>query len=230
MRTIRISKLAFLLFLMPISLNTACGDSSGGNDEAVMLPDDPVAPENGDGDMVDPAADGENPADGEDSPDETPMGGTDAVDDEMEPTPEPPMGRGPAELFGEALSEGIRFVPFEELIENPDKYDDKVIQTEGGVRQVCQRRGCWMEVRSLDDPSGENITVRFLDYGFFVPLDSRGAIVRIQGTPAVDTLTAEEVEELLAEGYDPGIVQEDGTATVIRFTASGVMMWNRLDD
>jgi hypothetical protein len=87
-----------------------------------------------------------------------------------------------------------------------------------------------MEVRSLDDPSSENVNVRFLDYGFFVPLDSRGAIVRIEGTPAVRTLSAEEVEELLAEGYDPGIVREDGTAQLVSFTASGVMMWNRTDD
>ena len=87
-----------------------------------------------------------------------------------------------------------------------------------------------MEVRSTEDPTSENVNVRFLDYGFFVPLDSRGALVRVEGTPAVRRLTVEEVEELLAEGYDPGIVREDGTATVIRFTASGVMMWNRTDN
>ena len=44
-----------------------------------------------------------------------------------------------------------------------------------------------------------------------------------------ERLSAEEVEELLAEGYDPGVVREDGTATLVRFTASGVMMWNRAD-
>ena len=86
-----------------------------------------------------------------------------------------------------------------------------------------------MELRSEDDPSGEGVTVKFLDYGFFVPLDSRGAFVRVEGIPAVETLSAEEVEELLAEGYDPGVVREDGTATLIRFLASGVMMWNRAD-
>ena len=86
-----------------------------------------------------------------------------------------------------------------------------------------------MELRETTDPAGETINVRFLDYGFFVPLDARGALVRIEGTPAVQILSAEEVQELLAEGYDPGIVREDGTAILIRFTASGVMMWNRLE-
>ena len=87
-----------------------------------------------------------------------------------------------------------------------------------------------MELRSLRDPASENVTARFLNYGFFVPLDSRGAVIRMEGVAAVTTLSAEEVEELIAEGYDPGIIEEDGTATVVSFTASGVMMWNRSED
>ena len=63
-----------------------------------------------------------------------------------------------------------------------------------------------------------------------MPLDSRGALVRVEGTPSVETLSAAQVQELLAEGYDPGVVREDGTAIIIRFLASGVMMWNRADD
>ena len=84
-----------------------------------------------------------------------------------------------------------------------------------------------MEMRSLRDAASENITVRFVDYGFFVPLDSRGTIVRIEGTASVETLSAAEVEHYIAEGYDPGIVNEDGTVTVVSFMATGVEMWNR---
>ena len=87
-----------------------------------------------------------------------------------------------------------------------------------------------MEIRAFEEPTGESITVKFLDYGFFVPVDSRGADVLIEGTAAVTTLSADEVQELVAEGYDPGIIQEDGTATLIRFTATGVLMWNRGDE
>jgi hypothetical protein len=74
------------------------------------------------------------------------------------------------------------------------------------------------------------MNVRFLDYGFFVPLDSRGAVVQIEGKAAIRVLSAEEVEHLVAEGYDPGIVEEDGTATVVSFLATGVEMWNRDED
>ena len=84
-----------------------------------------------------------------------------------------------------------------------------------------------MEMRSLRSTTSENVRVRFLDYGFFVPLDSRGTVVRVEGTAALQTLSVEEVEHLVAEGYDPGIVDEDGTATLVSFTATGVEMWNR---
>ena len=84
----------------------------------------------------------------------------------------------------------------------------------------------WMKVAIEED----TVMVMFKDYGFFVPLDSRGAIVRIEGIAEVRDLSAEEVEELIAEGYDPGTIEEDGTATVVGITASGVLMWNRNED
>ena len=144
--------------------------------------------------------------------------------------PEDAIKRGDAELFGAPLSEDAEFVSFDDLLDEPAAYAERTIQTEGIVRRVCSKRGCWMEVRSLFDTASENVTSRFLDYGFFVPLDSRGAIVRFEGTAEVRTLTAEEVQELIAEGYDPGVVDEDGTATLINFTSSGVEMWNRNED
>jgi hypothetical protein len=84
-----------------------------------------------------------------------------------------------------------------------------------------------MEVRSMNDAASPGITVRFVNYVFFIPLDSRGTIVRVQGTIAIDDLTVEEVDDLISEGHDPGIVNADGTAQVVTFTASGVEMWNR---
>ena len=134
---------------------------------------------------------------------------------------------GEAELFGAPLEENVLVVGFDDLIREPTLYAERTIELEGIVRANCTKRGCWMEVRSLMDSASESITVRFLDYGFFVPLDSRGGIVRFQGTALVETLSAEEVQHLIDEGYDPGIVEEDGTATVISFTATGVEMWNR---
>ena len=87
-----------------------------------------------------------------------------------------------------------------------------------------------MELRSPRDPASKRVTVRFLDYGFFVPLDSRGTLARVEGIAAVTTLTPAEVEYYRSEGYDPGVLNEDGSVTVIEFTAIGVEMWNRNED
>jgi hypothetical protein len=156
--------------------------------------------------------------------------GVDDTETDTAELPEDAIKRGDAELFGASLSTDAEFVAFDDLLSTPEAFADRIIQTEGIVRRACSKRGCWMEVRSLMDTASENVTSRFLDYGFFVPLDSRGAIVRFEGTAVVETLTPEQVQQYIAEGYDPGAVDEDGTATLIHFTSSGVEMWNRNED
>lgn len=151
---------------------------------------------------------------------------TESVPDDQ-PAVEETEKEGSAELFGDRLTRGVELVEFDDLAADPKAFAGVTIQTEGVVRANCQKRGCWMEVRSPTDAASPSVTVRFVDYGFFIPLDSRGTIVRVEGTIAIDDLTAEEVEDLLSEGHDAGIVNEDGTAQVVTFTASGVEMWNR---
>ena len=141
-----------------------------------------------------------------------------------------PNDRGPAELFGAPLADDAEIVLFEDLLAYPEDYADTTIQTEGIVRQNCQKRGCWMEIRSLTNAESGTMVVRFLNYGFFVPVDSRGSTARIEGITTVETLSAAELNMLIAEGYTAGVVQkDDGTAVMLSFTASGVMMWDRND-
>lgn len=229
----RLGKLSHLAMLLSFTTLLACGEENENtNAEPLFVPNSDV----------EGAANSEGTNVAVDENTEV------AVDAEQAPE----LERGEAELFGApcirdavcdtnlcsgsreapgvcTLGDEVQFVPFDEFIADPEAYANQRFQTEGIIRGVCQRRGCWMELRSEENPSGENMNVKFLDYGFFVPLDSRGAYVRIEGIPAVQTLSAEEVEELLAEGYDPGVVREDGTAILVRFMASGVIMWNRAD-
>ena len=44
----------------------------------------------------------------------------------------------------------------------------------GEIKEVCSKKGCWM---TLDMGSGNNIMVRFKDYGFFMPLDAEGYVI-----------------------------------------------------
>ncbi|MGV3623636.1 MAG: DUF4920 domain-containing protein [Archangium sp.] len=122
---------------------------------------------------------------------------------------------------------GIDYVDFDELVANPQTYVNRTIETRGIVRASCQVRGCWMEVRSVRDAKSKSMTVRFVNYSFFVPLDSRSADVRFQGTVKVETLTAAQVAEYESEGYAFGAKNADGSVTQVGFTANGVEMWRK---
>ncbi|MBC8267063.1 MAG: DUF4920 domain-containing protein [Flavobacteriales bacterium] len=68
------------------------------------------------------------------------------------------------------------------ILETEDSAQVKVI---GTISEVCAKKGCWMEV-DLDE--NNQMLVRFLDYGFFMPLDASGTVI-IEGVAKVDTLS-----------------------------------------
>jgi hypothetical protein len=84
-----------------------------------------------------------------------------------------------------------------------------------------------MDVRPEEDRAALSLTVRFLDYGFFVPLNSRGARVRMEGVTEITTMTAAEVKHMEDEGAEVSGKKADGTAEHVEFTASGVEMRGR---
>jgi hypothetical protein len=82
--------------------------------------------------------------------------------------------------FGEEITEyGI--TSLQELItilDNEEEFSGKV---KGEIKEVCAMKGCWM---TIELPNGENMRVTFKDYGFFVPKNSQGFPVVIEGTAA----------------------------------------------
>ncbi|MBT8272835.1 MAG: DUF4920 domain-containing protein [Bacteroidia bacterium] len=57
------------------------------------------------------------------------------------------------------------------------------------VDEVCQSKGCWMK---LDLEDGNQIMVKFKDYGFFMPKDIAGKEVIINGIAFVDEMSVED--------------------------------------
>ena len=91
----------------------------------------------------------------------------------------------------------------------------------GTVHKVCQAKGCWMTVNA---GSGEDMTVTFRDYGFFVPKDIDGREVVMHGV-AYTQLTS--VDELRHLAEDEGQSQAEIAAITeprkeLRFLADGV--------
>ncbi|MCH2160752.1 MAG: DUF4920 domain-containing protein [Phycisphaerales bacterium] len=78
----------------------------------------------------------------------------------------------------------------------------QTVVMEAWIDDVCAVKGCWMRVR---DEQGDEVLVRFLDYGFFVPRNARGRRVVAHGVPEVRALSVEQQRHLLE---DAGAAEE----------------------
>lgn len=57
------------------------------------------------------------------------------------------------------------------------------------VDEVCQSKGCWMK---LDLEDGNQVMVKFKDYGFFMPKDIAGKEVIINGIAFIEEMSVED--------------------------------------
>lgn len=125
-------------------------------------------------------------------------------------------------FFGDTINpEGA--VPASELISRIAGKDSIAIKLEGTIAEVCQNKGCWLELPLTDS---QNMRVRFKDYSFFVPKDAAGKKVVIDGWALNDTTS---VEELRHYAEDAGKSKEEIEAitqpeAAIVFMASGVII------
>tara|TARA_B110000967_G_scaffold50228_1_gene51364 strand:- start:2420 stop:2917 length:498 start_codon:yes stop_codon:yes gene_type:complete len=68
--------------------------------------------------------------------------------------------------------------------------DTVYTKVEGKIKEVCSKKGCWM---TLDMGSGNDIMVRFKDYGFFMPLDAEGAVI-VSGKAFVSETSVDDLK------------------------------------
>lgn len=57
------------------------------------------------------------------------------------------------------------------------------------VNSVCQAKGCWMR---LDLEDGNEVMVKFKDYGFFMPKDIAGKEVIVNGLAFVEEVSVDD--------------------------------------
>jgi hypothetical protein len=98
-----------------------------------------------------------------------------------------------ARSFGKPLA-GRAPVALADVLAKPQ--DGQAVCVEGTVAAVCQAKGCWLELKQAD----QTVHVTFDGYSFFVPKDSSGRAVKLEGRVAVKTPSADEVEHLRKEG------------------------------
>lgn len=94
---------------------------------------------------------------------------------------------------------------------------------QGKVNEVCQAKGCWMTIAA---GNGEEMMVKFKDYGFFMPKDISGREVVMHGM-AYYQITP--VDELRHYAEDAGKSAEEIAEITepkreLRFLADGVKL------
>lgn len=124
-----------------------------------------------------------------------------------------------ATVYGAEISPdgAVSLEKLSKLIASQEKVETKV---KGEVVGVCQVKGCWMEMAM---PQGENMRVKFKDYGFFVPKELLGEVV-IEGTAFQETIS---VDDLRHYAEDAGKSKEEIAAITepeqsLSFIATGV--------
>ena len=131
----------------------------------------------------------------------------------------------PTETFG-ATFEATEVLPAEELLTaySAAELSDTVRATlRGRVNEVCQAKGCWMTLAAGD---GQEMMVKFRDYGFFVPKDISQREVILRGLAYYQVTS---VEELRHYAEDAGLSAEevariDTPRRELRFLADGVQL------
>jgi len=64
------------------------------------------------------------------------------------------------------------------LASDPASFSGRTLLLEGVVKEVCQGRGCWVEVMA---PGGASFMARSLDHSILLPKDCKGRRILVQG-------------------------------------------------
>lgn len=113
-----------------------------------------------------------------------------SADDEVTRLSEPVLITDSHETFGAELTGEGKAISLTELIDAGDKYQDQEVLLETRIAKVCQKKGCFF-VATQGDATAR---VSFKDYGFFIPTDSGGKQVLLQGTFSRTSVTKEEAD------------------------------------
>jgi len=115
-----------------------------------------------------------------------------------------------SQTYGKPL-QGLAPTTLAAVLEKPEA--GKMVALEGVIKTVCQEKGCWLTF----EQGGKNVHVSFEGYSFFVPKDSGGQKVKLEGRVLLKERTKEEIEHLEGEGAK-------GVTAKVSIEATGVVI------
>lgn len=114
-----------------------------------------------------------------------------------------------AASFGKPL-QGLEAATLDKVLDAAES--GQAVRLEGTVKAVCQNKGCWLELAQGE----RSVHVTFEGYSFFVPTESAGSKVVLEGKVMVKEPDPEVVAHLQAEGAS------DAAGSTVSIEATGV--------
>ncbi len=107
--------------------------------------------------------------------------------------------------------DATKLIPISTLMAQPDQYLHQMVTVEGQIVEVCQDRGCWMEIAS--DAQYQSLRVKVKDGEMVFPVSTKGRIALAMGefVALIDQPCIEK--EYDAEGQlqcDPAVASDAG--------------------
>lgn len=130
--------------------------------------------------------------------------------------------------FGDPVTE-LNYLSYEEAIAtyNTLKIGDTIaLKFASNVAEVCAKKGCWMNLSEND--SEEKVMVRFKDYGFFVPTNSEGSEVIVEGKAFLEKVSVSELKHYAMDaGRSSDEITQINTPKIeFSFEANGLLLKN----
>lgn len=136
----------------------------------------------------------------------------------------PAVALAEAEVYGEGV-EPLEATPIGKILADPDAFIGKTVRIEGGVLDVCPKKGCWIEIGDAED----HIQLKVDDDVIVFPVDAKGRFAAAQGEVEALELTRERYLGWLAhraeekgEAFDAEAVDlGDGPFRILRIRGTG---------
>jgi hypothetical protein len=112
-------------------------------------------------------------------------------------------------LHGTKLA-GLEPSKLEDVLARPEA--GKSVRLEGTIEKVCESKGCWLELKQ----GTQSVHVTFAGYSFFVPKDTAGQPVVLEGRVIVKEPKPADVEHKQSEGAGAAV------AAKVSIEATGV--------
>lgn len=111
-----------------------------------------------------------------------------------------PMSAKPGtETFGQFADQPVSKTSLTKALAAYEGGERKAVQLEGRVEKICERKGCWMQLRDGE----QTLRVTFKNYGFFVPKSLENKPVLVEGVLKERVQSIAEQKHLLEDAGAP---------------------------